>query len=115
MKATKLFTMAIALLALFVFIVVVPASAKGTSKSSTKKEQTAKPKSTKPASIQKININKADLKTLTTLQGIGDKLAKAIIKHRKKNGPFKKPEDIMQVKGIGEKIFGKNKKLIRVK
>ncbi len=66
------------------------------------------------ASMQKININQADAKALTTLKGIGKDRAVKIIEYREKNGPFKKIEDLMKVKGIGKKIFEKNKHLLSV-
>ena len=75
-----------------------------------KKATTAKSGATKP-----ININKAKLEELTTLDGIGEERAKKIIEYRKKNGPFKKPEDLMNINGIGPKIFEKNKALIKIK
>ncbi len=49
-----------------------------------------------------VNINTASQKELMTLNGIGEAKAKAIIEYRTKNR-FKKIEDIMQVKGIGQK------------
>ena len=63
----------------------------------------------------KININTATVKELTQLKKVGKKYAQNIIDHREKNGEFKAPEDIMQVKGIGAKIFELNKDLIVVK
>ncbi len=65
--------------------------------------------------IKKININTATVKELTKLKGIGIKKAKAIIEFRKKHGKFKKPEDLMQVKGIGKKLFEKIKPFITVR
>ncbi len=53
----------------------------------------------------KVNINQASADQLTTLPGIGPAMAKRIIEHRTKNGPFKKTEDLMSVKGIGQKKF----------
>ncbi len=53
----------------------------------------------------KVNINTADLKQLQTLPRIGEKVAQRIIDYRKKNGPFKRVEDLLKVKGIGEKTF----------
>ena len=60
-----------------------------------------------------VNINTASQKELMTLNGIGESKAKAIIEYRTKNR-FKKIEDIMQVKGIGQAIFDKIKKDIVV-
>ncbi len=64
------------------------------------------------ASMQQVNINEADADTLATLKGIGKDRALKIIEFREQNGPFQKPEDIMKVKGIGQKIFEENKELI---
>lgn len=51
-----------------------------------------------------VNINTADKRTLMKLDGIGEATAEAIIEYREKD-PFEKIEDIMNVKGIGEKKF----------
>ncbi len=67
------------------------------------------------ADMNKVNINDATLEELVTLDGVGDKVAAKIIAFRKKNGPFQKPEDLMMVKGIGQKMFDKNKDRIVVK
>lgn len=53
----------------------------------------------------KININTADEKQLETLSGIGPSRARMIIEYREKNGEFKYIEEIMNISGIGEKIF----------
>lgn len=63
---------------------------------------------------EKININSATQQELLKLKYVGEKLAEKIIEYRKDN-PFQKPEDIMNVKGVGEKIFNANKDLIIVK
>lgn len=62
----------------------------------------------------KININTATQEELATMKYVGDKLAERIIEYRKDN-PFEKPEDIMKVKGVAQKIFDANKELIIVK
>ena len=62
----------------------------------------------------KININTASMEELVELKHIGDAYAQRIIDFREKNGPFEKIEDIMKVKGIGEKIFEANKDRIIV-
>lgn len=61
------------------------------------------------ADPKKVDINSATKEELMTLKSIGEKVAANIIAHREKNGPFQAPEDIMKVKGIGPKIFEKNK------
>lgn len=63
----------------------------------------------------KVNINTADIKELMKLPGVGEKTAEKIIDYRKKNGDFKKAEDIKKVKGIGDKTFQKMEKMIVVK
>lgn len=62
----------------------------------------------------KININTASVAELQTLPRIGPKVAQRIIDYRTQNGPFKKVEDIMKVRGIGEKVFNQIKDLITV-
>lgn len=54
-----------------------------------------------PASEEKININTADAETLMTLPGIGERRAADILADREKNGPFRFPEDLSRVSGIG--------------
>ena len=61
-----------------------------------------------------ININTATKEELMSLNGIGESLANEIITYRKKNGIFSSIEEIMNVPGIGEKIFAKIKDFIRV-
>jgi len=53
------------------------------------------------AAFAVVNINTATKEELTTLKGIGDKKAQAIIDYRKKNGDFKTVEDLEKVEGIG--------------
>ena len=60
-----------------------------------------------------ININTASENELDALPGIGPAIARRIVEHRSSQ-PFTKIEDIMLVKGIGEKKFAKLKELITV-
>lgn len=53
----------------------------------------------------KVNLNQATCDELTQLKGIGPATAQKIVDFREANGPFKRIEDLMKVKGIGPKIF----------
>lgn len=52
-----------------------------------------------------INLNTATATELVQLPHIGPKTAERIILFRKEHGPFRRPEELMNVKGIGEKAF----------
>ncbi len=61
----------------------------------------------KAALTGKINLNTATVQDLTRLPRIGEKVAQRIVEYRQKHGGFKKTEELMNVKGIGEKTFDK--------
>jgi competence protein ComEA len=61
-----------------------------------------------------INLNTANVAQLETLPGVGKATAERIVEYRQKNGGFKKAEDLMNVRGIGEKSFLKLKPLVTV-
>lgn len=63
---------------------------------------------------QKIDINRAEPWLLEALPGIGEVRAQAIVDYRNENGPFKRIEDLLQVKGIGEGTFEKIRDYITV-
>ena len=55
--------------------------------------------------LAQVNINTATAQELQTLNGIGPAKATAIVEYRNTNGPFKSPEDIKNVRGIGDGIY----------
>jgi competence protein ComEA len=74
-------------------------------------DRTAAPKA---AAAAQVNLNTATAAELATLPGIGAKTADRIIEYRQKSGGFKKVEELMNVRGVGEKSFLKLKTLITV-
>lgn len=52
-----------------------------------------------------VNINQASAEEISRLPRVGSKLAGRIVTHRTQHGPFKRAEDLMAVKGVGEKMF----------
>jgi competence protein ComEA len=69
-----------------------------------------------PAAAAKaaVNLNTATIDQLEELPGVGRATAQRILEYRQKSGGFKKVEELMNVKGIGEKGFLKLKPLIVV-
>ena len=62
-----------------------------------------------------VNINTADAETISAeLNGIGPAKARAIVEYRKKHGPFRSPDDLSLVKGVGERTVEINRADIRV-
>jgi competence ComEA-like helix-hairpin-helix protein len=61
-----------------------------------------------------IDINKASINELVQLPSIGEKLAIAIIEHRKTYGGFTTTSELMRVPGIGPKILRDIEDLVTV-
>lgn len=61
-------------------------------------------------STEKVSLNRGTADQLQqVLSGVGEKKAQAIVEYRNKNGKFNSIEDLQKVKGIGPKLFEKNK------
>lgn len=52
-----------------------------------------------------VNLNTATAEQLESLPGVGARMAQRILEYREKHGGFKKVEELMNVKGIGERSF----------
>jgi competence protein ComEA len=62
-----------------------------------------------------VDINKADVMMLSKeLKGVGPAKAKAIVDYRTKNGSFKSVDELLKVKGIGERLLEQNRSNIQL-
>src|SRR5262247_1995756 len=68
----------------------------------------------RPQNEERININTASVEELQRLQGVGPAIASRIVEHRRKHGPFKRPQDIVIVRGMSAKLYRRIAHLIRV-
>lgn len=64
-------------------------------------------------SADAVNINIATIEELDKLPHVGRKTAEAIVQFRTENGPFNRPEHLMQIRGFSEKRFLEIRNLIR--
>ena len=62
----------------------------------------------------RINLNTASAPELEKLPGIGRGFAQRIVEHRQRNGPFRRPEHLLMVRGLSDKRFRSLRDLITV-
>ena len=93
---------------------VIPAAAAQQAKAQAPETKAARATKAAPAPAAPVNINTATQAQLESLPGVGAKAAQRILDYRKQNGGFKKIEDLMNVKGFGEKTFLKLKPMLTV-
>lgn len=76
----------------------------------------ANPAPTPPAAVKTapLSLNSASAKELEKLPGIGEKSAAAIVAYRTEKGPFKTVQELLKVKGVGQKTLEKIKPLVSV-
>jgi competence protein ComEA len=67
------------------------------------------------ANASPVSLNEASVQELTEVNGIGDVLAKRIVKYRKAQGGFDKLSQLTEVKGIGEQTLADMKDKISLK
>lgn len=72
------------------------------------------PKAAPKAPAHAINLNTASATELMQLPHIGQKTAERIVLFRKEHGAFRRPEELMNVKGVGEKSFAQLKPFLAV-
>jgi competence protein ComEA len=70
---------------------------------------TAAPDRAPRAPQRPVNLNTASVTELMQLPRVGQRTAERILAFRKQHGGFQRPEELMNVKGIGEKSFAKLK------
>jgi competence protein ComEA len=68
----------------------------------------------RPRGEERININAATVEELQGLPGIGPVLASRIVEHRRRHGLFKRPQDVVIVRGMSAKLYRRIAHLIRV-
>lgn len=100
--------------ALFVIVAILAMAAMPAAAAQQKSPATKSARGASAAPATPVNINTASQEQLETLPGLGAKVAQRIVEYRQKNGNFKKVEDLMNVKGIGEKSFLKLKPMLTI-
>ena len=67
----------------------------------------------KEPSAERLNLNQATVDDLMELPGIGPVLAQRIVEHRRKYGSFRRPQDVIIVRGMSARRYRRIANLIR--
>jgi competence protein ComEA len=62
-----------------------------------------------------VNVNTATIEQLKTLPGVGPATARSIVRYREKNGPFRRVEDLLILKGMSRQRLQKLRPYVKVK
>lgn len=74
-----------------------------------KQEPVSKSEPIVQGSINKLNVNSASVEQLVKIKGLGPKKAKAIIQYIQQNGALVSLDELLEIRGIGQKLLGKLK------
>jgi competence protein ComEA len=74
----------------------------------------AAPPAAAPKAAAAVDLNRAGVDELVAVPGIGPATAQKIVEFREANGPFQRVEDLLKIKGIGEKSFEKLRPYFKV-
>ncbi|PID41986.1 MAG: hypothetical protein CSB48_12605 [Proteobacteria bacterium] len=84
-------------------------------RASTREKTSTTNKAPTKKTLKAVKVNQATWQELAqSLPGIGEKRARAIVDYRKKNGKFKKADDLLNIPGIGEKILREMKPYLKI-
>jgi competence protein ComEA len=72
-------------------------------------------RSVKPPLAGVLDLNVADVQALTALPGVGETLARRIAAYRASHGPFRSPDELLQVPGIGPQRLERIRPFVRVR
>lgn len=80
---------------------------------------TPPPAAERPAKIRdpsegRVNINTADAVELQRLPHVGPAIAQRILEYRKENGPFRSVDQLLEVRGIGDKYLARLRDLVEL-
>jgi competence protein ComEA len=61
-----------------------------------------------------VDLNTANVEQLVAVPGVGETMALRIIEWREEHGPFQRIEDLMKIKGIGERSLERLRPHVKV-